>query len=127
MNCFGVMGAGLAKEFAFRYPGMFKDYAKACKDTKLYVGTIHKYVNGSSCIVNFPTKGHWSRPSSYQNIEIGMRVMVKYLLKQPLRTVAIPRLGCGLGGLQWGTVKQIVLREIEPLPDDFTVYLFGEG
>ena len=127
VNCEGVMGAGLAKEFAFRYPGMLKDYQKFCKEKKLQAGKLHVWRNGFTTIINLPTKIQWSRPSSYQLVQSGMKELVKVLSKEQHRVVAIPRLGCGLGGLQWGTVKEIILREIEILPDDYIVYLFGEG
>lgn len=124
VNCVGTMGAGLAKEFSWRYPEMYSDYKSACKSKTLKIGTIHTWENGKICIANLPTKNRWIERSEYSTINTGMRELVKFLLKSELRTVAIPRLGCGLGGLDWGTVRKIVVGQVEILPDDFTVYLF---
>lgn len=126
VNCVGAMGAGLAREFAWRYPDMLKDYQAACKSKKLKVGTLHTWASSKKMIVNFPTKTNWRERSEYSHIDTGMKELVKMLSRMDGMTVAIPRLGCGLGGLEWGTVKTIVMRYAEMLPDDFTVYLFEE-
>jgi O-acetyl-ADP-ribose deacetylase (regulator of RNase III) len=124
VNCVGVMGAGLAKDFAWRYPDMLNHYKLVCKEKKLKIGTIHTWSSGKLCVVNLPTKNFWKDRSEYSAIDTGMRELVKFLLKNDYRKIAIPRIGCGLGGLEWGTVKSIVLRHAEVLSDDFTVFLF---
>lgn len=126
VNCIGVMGAGLAKEFAWRYPAMLKEYKAACTAKRLKIGTIHTWSDGKVCVINLPTKIKWTERAEYSHVETGMKELVKFLLKSDYRKVAIPRLGCGLGKLDWGTVKAIVLRHAEMLPDDFVVYLFEE-
>lgn len=124
VNCVGVMGAGLAKEFAWRYPEMLKEYQSACRKGELKVGRIHTHKENEKCIVSFPTKNRWQEKSEYAHIDTGMRTLAKFLANSEYRKVAIPRLGCGLGGLNWGTVRLIAMRYIELLPDDFTVYFF---
>ena len=126
VNCVGVMGAGLARDFAFQYPEMLNSYKEACKRKTLKTGSIHFFPARGKCIINLPTKMHWRDKSDYSFIQSGMNSLVQFLLKpeQDYRTVAIPRLGCGLGELDWDTVRKIIVNACDKLSDDFTIYLF---
>jgi O-acetyl-ADP-ribose deacetylase (regulator of RNase III) len=112
VNCVGVSGAGLAKQFKERYPSWFHEYARACKENKLWPGHPWLYwpgkVAGSLAIVSFPTKYHYSDPSNLKWIEAGMWRLVGEVLALKLSSIAIPALGCGLGGLKWGEVWRIM-------------------
>jgi O-acetyl-ADP-ribose deacetylase (regulator of RNase III) len=126
VNCVGIMGAGLAKQFKERYPTNYHQYKRACSAGKLKMGTIdiHNYsyegdyyYDYEHYIINFPTKIHYNRPSKLEYIEHGLKVLRKYLVitESPTiprrfkhQSIAIPKLGCGLGGLKWKEVKKLI-------------------
>ena len=123
VNCVGVMGAGVALTFKNKYPSMFKDYQKECKKGNLNPGKIYIWTDLSGeCIINFPTKKHWRKPSEYEYIEAGLSDLHKYLLNKGRIRVAIPALGCDRGGLDWARVKEKIEKHLGGL--DATIYVF---
>lgn len=118
VNCVGDMGAGLAKVFAEKYPLMHLDYKNCCRDGLLRPGRIHTYYsNLQACpiILNFPTKDDWRDPSKLKYIESGMQELLYVVNDFNLQTVAIPALGCGLGGLEWSDVSYIIEKYVNAL------------
>ena len=113
VNCFGVMGAGLAKQFAKNFPGLEEDYRKLCESGELQIGNVvfHRYMNIS--IALFPTKNHWQTKSKLSYIESGLQSLYDRLCSYDDRSVAIPQLGCGLGGLEWKDVQRLIIRRFE--------------
>jgi O-acetyl-ADP-ribose deacetylase (regulator of RNase III) len=123
VNCVGVMGAGLAKQFRDRYPVMFTDYQSQCR-ARLYqpgVPCIWR-CDGQPLIVNFPTKGHWRDPTQLQWIRAGLVILADLLRTDGIRSIALPPLGCGLGGLSWPDVRDLILEHLSGLPTDVLVY-----
>lgn len=123
VNCVGVMGKGLALEFKNRYPDNFKDYEVACKTGKLELGKMFVHENRSNfnsnhkLIINFPTKRHWRDKSELSYIENGLNDLVKVVKEHDIKSVAIPPIGCGLGGLDWKIVKPMIERAFSSLPE----------
>ena len=109
VNTVGVMGAGLALEFKKQFPNNFILYQKACAKGLVKTGEmfITKFDN-YPYIVNFPTKQHWKNPSKAEWIEEGCVDLLKQLETLEIAHVALPMLGCGLGGLQKEQVKSIL-------------------
>lgn len=115
VNCVGVMGAGLAAAFKKRYPDNFKQYKLACDEGYMRLGKIcaveditqdHRY------IINFPTKGHWKNPSTMTMVEDGLDDLLQFLKNNSfdeIKSIAIPALGCGLGGLSWPQVEKVIV------------------
>lgn len=98
-NTCGVMGAGVALEFKRRYPKMFRSYVQACETGELRVGTLHVWkCSGGVTAVNFPTKRHWKDNSRLSDIERGLEVLAAHA---STAIIAMPSIGCGLGGLSW--------------------------
>ena len=123
VNCVGVMGAGVALAFKNKYPGMFKEYQKECKKGNLNPGKIHIWTDLSGeCIINFPTKKHWRKPSEYEYIEAGLFDLRKYLLNKGQIRVTLPALGCDRGGLDWKRVKEMIEEHLSGL--DATIFVF---
>lgn len=117
VNCVGVMGAGAALAFKQRYPEMFKEYRRACKDGLVRPGAIHVWRSLSGdWVINFPTKRNWKDRSRYEDIDSGLDALREYLVKLGQVSVAMPALGCGHGGLDWRVVSKMIadkLRDIE--------------
>ena len=120
VNAAGVMGAGLALAFKERFPNNFFAYRTACELGRVRVGTVHIADLGDALpvIINFPTKHHWrDEGSDLSSIRTGLDSLVAEVKKRNLRSVAIPALGCGLGGLEWGNVLPLIERAAGDLPD----------
>lgn len=119
VNCVGDMGAGLARAFAIRYPSMEQDYIRHCQLGNLRPGKLHTYHSNllaDPVIINFPTKDDWRHPSEMRFIEAGMEKLVALASRFKFDSVAVPALGCGLGGLEWPRVKEEIEYWVEMLP-----------
>jgi O-acetyl-ADP-ribose deacetylase (regulator of RNase III) len=119
VNCVGVMGRGIALQFKKRFPANFKAYAAACKAEQVMPGRMFVYETGwvtnPRWIINFPTKRHWRGKSRMADIEAGLSALAEEIRERGIRSVAIPPLGSGLGGLQWQEVRRridVVLGEL---------------
>ena len=112
VNCVGVMGKGLALKFKQKYPDCFISYQKECSEGRIVLGKVFVFDNKTKCpryILCFPTKDHWRDSSILDNIERGMNNLVfSVFLDYNINSIAIPALGCGLGGLLWSEVKPII-------------------
>lgn len=110
INCVGAMGAGLALEFALRYPDVEKQYEEDCKNKKVRIGEIITYKTKDCLVINFPTKFHWKYPSKLKWIADGLDYMAVHYKEWNVKSIAIPPLGCNNGGLDF---KNKVLPLIE--------------
>jgi len=113
VNTVGVMGKGIALQFKNQYPNNYKLYATACKAKEVVVGKMFvteetSLLGGKKIIINFPTKTDWRKPSEYSFIELGLQDLVKVIQERKIKSIAIPPLGAGNGGLDWNRVKAII-------------------
>lgn len=112
VNTVGVMGKGIALQFKERFPQNFQAYKKACSNGEMQIGTMFMFTeattDGEKIIINFPTKKEWYRKSQYNFIEEGLKDLAKVLKEKQIKSIAIPPLGCGNGGLNWNIVKQMI-------------------
>jgi O-acetyl-ADP-ribose deacetylase (regulator of RNase III)/uncharacterized protein YwgA len=122
VNCVGIMGKGLAKEFKLNFPDMAKEYIKACKRNEVRSGKPFLYKELTRNILCFPTKDNWKGPSKYEFIEAGLKAIAENYEKWDIRSIAIPPLGCGQGGLNWRIVKNLIIKYLQPLPIDVEIY-----
>jgi O-acetyl-ADP-ribose deacetylase (regulator of RNase III) len=110
VNCVGVMGKGIALEFKKRFPGNFIAYKAACDAGQIQLSRVFTYDNGTSAkpryIVNFPTKHHWRNASRLEDIRSGLDSLTAEINRLGIHSIAIPALGCGLGGLDWQVVRE---------------------
>lgn len=126
VNCVGIMGRGIALQFRKAFPENFKAYELACKHEEVKLGQMFVFETGGfypRFIINFPTKHHWKSKSHIEDIRSGLQDLLRVIQKREIKSIAIPPLGAGLGGLNWLDVK----REIElAFADrkDVEVYLF---
>lgn len=121
VNCDGFMGRGLAAQFKRAFPANFRAYEQACKRGEVQVGkmlitSLHADRN-PKWIVNFPTKRHWRNKSRIEDIDAGLAALVAEVGRLEIHTIAIPPLGCGLGGLRWADVRPRIERAFRELPD----------
>lgn len=120
VNTRGVMGKGLAAQFKLSYPEMFAAYAADARAGGLRLGRMHVWPTGLSAgpryVVNFPTKDHWRSRSQLGDIETGLADLVRVTRELGLRSLAVPPLGCGHGGLDWAEVEPLIRRDLGGLP-----------
>lgn len=116
VNCVGVMGKGIAKEFKQRDPEMFVAYKKICDEKKLSPGKLWLWRGRDCWTLNFPTKVHWKNPSRLEWIEAGLAKFVSGYEKLGIREISFPRLGCGNGGLDWNDVRPLMEHYLKSLP-----------
>jgi len=121
VNCVGVMGRGIALQFRKAFPENFKAYKSICDKKQLRPGMmlvfdLNRFEN-PRYVVNFPTKRHWKGKSKIEDIESGLEALVKEVAKRNIRSIAIPPVGCGLGGLSWNQVKPMIQKAFEALAD----------
>ncbi len=120
VNCVGVMGKGIALQFKKAFPENFKAYAAACRRDEVKPGRMFVFETGQLMnprfIINFPTKRHWRGKSRYEDIASGLSALVREVRERRIRSIAIPPLGSGLGGLKWEKVKPMIEAAFRDLP-----------
>lgn len=121
VNCVGVMGKGIALQFKKAFPENFKAYEAACRNKEVKPGRMFVFNTGQMFnprfIINFPTKRHWRGKSRYEDIEMGLEALVQEVRERKIRSIAIPPLGSGLGGLQWEQVKPMIEKAFATMPE----------
>ncbi len=127
VNCVGVMGRGIALQFKNAWPENFHAYANACKAEivqpgKMFVFPTNQLTN-PRYIINFPTKRHWRGASRMEDIESGLHALVDTIREYDIKSIAIPALGSGLGGLDWQQVRTRIVAAMQGLPD-VTIYIY---
>lgn len=127
VNTVGVMGKGIALQFKNLFPENYRLYVKACEKKEVQIGKLFvteedALLAGKKIIINFPTKTSWRLPSEYKYIESGLIELVRVIREKNIKSIAIPPLGAGNGGLDWNKVK-LILQEY--LADsDCEIYIY---
>ena len=121
VNTEGIMGKGIALQFRKAYPDNYEAYRRACeagevKPGKMFIYDQHSLTN-PRYIINFPTKRHWRSKSRMADIETGLAALVGEVRRLGIRAIAVPPLGCGLGGLPWPEVRQRMRVAFEQAPE----------
>lgn len=127
VNTVGVMGKGVALQFKRAFPDNYRAYAKACKQDEVEVGKVFVFdrhtLENPRYIVNFPTKQHWRGRSKIEYIQTGLEDLVRQVRDLQIRSIALPPLGCGNGGLDWDEVRALIEEASDRVPEvTFFVY-----
>ncbi|MFF0723640.1 macro domain-containing protein [Streptomyces sp. NPDC004134] len=121
VNTVGVMGKGIALQFKRAFPGNFEDYKDACDRGEVDVGRMHVYeveqLSGPRFIINFPTKRHWKAKSRLEDIASGLTALRDEIVERGIKSIAVPPLGCGNGGLEWRDVGPLISQILGTIPD----------
>ena len=130
VNCVGIMGKGIALQFKQAFRDNFHAYANACrkgevKPGRMFIFPTNRMFN-PKYIINFPTKRHWKEKSKLEYIEQGLNALVVEVRRLRIKTIAIPPLGCGYGGLRWPEVRNLIETAFDQLPD-VQLLLFEPG
>lgn len=121
VNCVGIMGRGIALQFKKEHPQNFEAYKRACDLGEVQPGRMlvfeTGYLSNPKYIINFPTKRHWRGKSRIEDIETGLRALVSEIQQRGIRSIAIPPLGSGLGGLHWPDVRSRIAEALGDIPE----------
>ncbi|MBN2085820.1 MAG: macro domain-containing protein [Anaerolineales bacterium] len=121
VNTVGVMGKGIALQFKQAFPENFRAFEKAAKHQDIQPGRVFVFKTGRysnpKFIINFPTKRHWRGKARIEDIESGLVDLVRVIRENEIRSIAIPPLGCGFGGLDWNEVRALIEQAMNKLPD----------
>ena len=121
VNTVGVMGKGIALMFKERFPKNYEAYVAACERDEVQIGkmfvTSNDEFKGPRWIINFPTKKHWRQPTKLEWIEVGLAALKSVIIEKGIRSIAIPPLGCGNGGLDWKVVRPLIEAALSNLQD----------
>lgn len=121
VNTVGVMGKGVALMFKEAFPENFREYEAACRAKELQVGkmfvTRRDTLLGPKWIVNFPTKAHWRYPSKMEWVDRGLDDLKAFIARHHVKSIAIPPLGAGNGGLDWSEVRELMVEKLGDLHD----------
>lgn len=131
VNCVGVMGKGLALAFKKKFPDVFREYKLACDEGRMVPGRVQVVTregpSGPKVVFNFPTKRHWREGSRLEDIESGLVDLSRQILASGITSIAVPALGCGLGGLEWTVVRKLVVDHLHDslaVRHDFELVVF---
>jgi len=131
VNTVGVMGKGIALQFREHFNENFKIYQKACKEGTIKIGknllTLTGQLTGPKYIINFPTKIDWRQNTKLEYILLGLDDLVRIIKEKNIRSIAIPPLGCGNGGLDWAIVKPIMEEKLALLSDSVRIEVYVPG
>lgn len=127
VNCVGVMGRGIALQFKKAYPANFTAYLEACNNKQVQPGKMFVFdtqqLANPRFIINFPTKRHWKGASRIEDIESGLEALISTIQEKQIKSIAIPPLGAGLGGLDWMLVRQKIETYLANL-DDVNIFVY---
>ena len=124
VNCFGVMGAGIALECRLRYPAMYQQYAGLCEEKKIDIGTLWIYKASDRWILNFPTKQHWKYPTKEEYLHAGLRKFMETYEARGVESIAFPVLGAQNGGLEAARSVEIMESYLRDCPIRVEIYQY---
>jgi O-acetyl-ADP-ribose deacetylase (regulator of RNase III) len=120
VNTVGVMGKGIALQFRQAFPENFRAYEAACKRGQVQPGRMFVFhtntLHNPKIIVNFPTKRHWKGKSKIEDIDSGLKDLIDVVNREQIKSIAVPPLGCGNGGLKWSEVRPRIEKAFESVP-----------
>jgi len=121
VNTVGIMGKGIALMFKDSFKKNFMEYEAACRRGEVKIGrmfvTEQTEMLGPKWIINFPTKEDWRRKSRIEWIDLGLEDLRRVIIQKRIRSIALPPLGSGNGGLDWQEVRQRMVSALGDLPN----------
>ncbi len=127
VNTVGVMGKGIALQFKKAYHNNYKAYVEACKKNEIDIGKLFvvkdsNLNSGEKYIINFPTKKDWRKPAEYSFIDAGLDDLIRVIKEYNIKSIAVPPLGAGSGGLEWEKVKKLIVQKLGNLEVEVIIY-----
>jgi O-acetyl-ADP-ribose deacetylase (regulator of RNase III) len=124
INCFGVMGAGIAYECRLRYPKMYERYSELCKEKLINIGSLWLYKSDDKWVLNFPTKYHWKYESKPEYLEKGLQKFLDTYKEKGITSIAFPLLGASNGGIAENVSIEIMKKYLEKCDIPIEIYYY---
>ena len=120
VNTVGIMGKGIALQLKQKWPEKFRAYERACRENRVRIGEMFIFDAGGLVkpryIINFQTKEHLRKRSKIEYIERDLKDLIFQVQRLGIKSIALPPLGCGNGGLPWPEVRDRIVRAFEQFP-----------
>ncbi len=107
-NCAGAMGRGIAVQFKEKFPQMYHEYKEMCRNGLFRPGDVFDYNFGIGYVYNLGTQESWRTRAKIEYIEEALTRMIELAKLAGVTDIAMPAIGAGLGGLDWGRVKEVI-------------------
>lgn len=120
-NCIGVMGAGIAKEVKKRYPDCYQEYWVRCHSNHFIPGDYYLWKSSDKWILNMATQ-YGINGADIDLVKTSFNTISKYYKEEGIESIAMPLIGCGLGGLTWDSVKAIIQENMGSIAIPVFVY-----
>ncbi|NSL90787.1 macro domain-containing protein [Chitinophaga sp. Mgbs1] len=121
-NCAGAMGKGIAVDFKLKFPDMYQEYKKRCRNGSFTLGSVYFYQSGPYSVFNIGTQKTWQTKAEMVAIETGLTTMLNIAAEHNIHKIGLPRIGAGLGRLSWEEVKETIIRLAENSPIELIVF-----
>jgi O-acetyl-ADP-ribose deacetylase (regulator of RNase III) len=125
-NCKGAMGAGIAKDFRQQYPKMYEEYRQLCKSRPRQFNPGDLFLweeHDKPSVFNLATQeDYWHHRATCDTIEKALKTMKEQADEKGIRSIALPRIGAGYGGLSWDKVRPVIERVFKDWQG--TVYVY---
>ena len=116
-NCAGAMGKGIALQFKQKYPDMYKEYKRKCSSNQFLLGEVYEFIDGDIHIYNLATQRSWKTRAEIDAIKVSLKRMLELAQTHEVHSIALPKIGAGLGGLNWEDVKNEIESVSKQFPD----------
>lgn len=116
-NCVGAMGKGIALTFREKFPEMYKEYKLLCENDSFNLGDVFLYQYADGFIFNLGTQLTWRTPVDYEGLSNAIYKMFDIASSRKITPIALPRIGAGLGGGNWDSICNIILKISEKYND----------
>ena len=124
VNTIGIMGKGLALQFKNKFPNNFLKYRQHCLNGNLTIGKLLITTENNKRIINFPTKQDWRNNSELKYIILGLQKLETAVQRYNIKSIAFPKIDCGLGGLDWNTVLSEIIKFSERISNDIVIEIY---
>lgn len=116
-NCAGAMGKGIAVQFKKKFPKMYLEYKHMCTNGEFNLGDVFLYNYGKGYVFNLGTQTSWKTKADIKAIEQSLNKMLKIATEQNITKIALPKIGAGLGGLDWRKVEDVIILSSRKYPN----------
>ena len=121
VNCAGSMRGGIAVEFRRRWPQMHAEYRQRCARGDLRPGDVMSWAEDGFVVYNLATQERSGADARLDAVDRSVRAALADAEDRGLPAVGVPRLGAGIGGLEWADVVEVLTAAAQASPVDLVV------
>lgn len=107
-NCAGAMGKGIAVLFREKWPAMYDEYRRRCLSREFQLGDVFIWESQGDTVFNLATQASWRSKAQIDAVQGSLALMIREAEARHVEAIAMPRIGAGLGGLDWSLVQPVI-------------------